>query len=35
MSVYASEEFALNAKYPDGTPGAGAQQRNATACAIK
>jgi hypothetical protein len=35
MGVYTSEELALNAKYPDGTPGTGAQQRNATACAIK
>jgi hypothetical protein len=28
-------EFALNAKYSDGTPGTGARQRNGMACAIK
>ena len=31
----AAWESALNAKYPDGAPGTGAQQRNAMACAIK
>jgi hypothetical protein len=31
----AARESALNAKYPDGAPAAGAQQRSAMACAIK